>query len=186
MGKSKKSVYRAWEDKELALLDELVSNGKSYREISKFLGRSYASVATRVNHRKREGLLNTQKFPGFDNNNSRWTEEEDLKLVDMIVSGATTAEIALALGRSRAAIWARKSNHKFNEVRLKGSRGTDVPVSLGTRRKPQRDPNQESLDFETAEPAKEVEVMENSDTSAIEKIMNLAKESGLKVTIMIS
>ena len=67
-------------------------------------------------------------------NNKVWTSKDDKTLIRMAKEGASSAEIAKELGRTKAAIWGRKYGLGING-RLTSSKGQgiSVPVSVSTK-----------------------------------------------------
>jgi hypothetical protein len=67
-------------------------------------------------------------------NNKVWTSKDDKTLIRMAKDGASTAEIAKELGRTKAAIWGRKYGLGVTG-RLTSSKGQGimVPVSISTK-----------------------------------------------------
>lgn len=90
-----------WTKDEDCHLVELWSDGRSVEEITRELGRSFASVKTRASHR---GCL-------FDGpvDRTRWTPELDHRLVELWEMGKSYAEIGAVLGRTESSIQSRAS-----------------------------------------------------------------------------
>lgn len=67
-------------------------------------------------------------------NNKVWTSKDDKTLIRMAKDGASSAEIAKELGRTKAAIWGRKYGLGVTG-RLTSSKGQGimVPVSVSTK-----------------------------------------------------
>jgi len=115
--------------------------------------------------------------------NSRWTKEDDQRLIELARQGSTTGKIAKELGRTRSSIWARKHILEIGDVRLKPSRGTDVPVSVGVRKR-------KSSIAEVAEVAiekpkvKRRRSQDSKEQLTLENVALIAKKHGLTVTFI--
>lgn len=107
-----------------------------------------------------------------EKSNSRWTENDDLRLIELTQKGSTTAKVATELGRTRSSIWARKCKLNLGDVRLQHSRGTNVSVSKRTSK------NSNSVPKETREKKNTFSEI-NLDTAA-----RIAKKHGLNLTVI--
>ena len=78
--------------------------------------------------------------PKAPSNNALWTKKDDSLLKEMASNKSTTAQIAIALGRTKASVWGRKCMLGI-KGRLASSRGQNVfaPTTLG--KKPVKDLN---------------------------------------------
>lgn len=110
-----------------------------------------------------------------EKSNSRWTENDDLRLIELTQKGSTTAKVATELGRTRSSIWARKWKLNLGDVRLQHSRGTNVPVSVSKRTSKNL---KNSVPKETREKKNTFSEI-NLDTAA-----RIAKKHGLNLTVI--
>ena len=60
--------------------------------------------------------------PKAPSNNASWTKKDDAILKEMASGKSTTDQIAVALGRTKASVWGRKSNLGVKD-RLASSKG---------------------------------------------------------------
>ena len=113
--------------------------------------------------------------------NSRWTKEDDQRLIELARQGSTTGKIAKELGRTRSSIWARKHNLGI-DVRLQHSRGTDVPVSVGVRK---RKSIAEVAEVAIEKPkVKRRRSQDSKEQLTLENVALIAKKHGLTVTFI--
>jgi len=139
-------------------------------------------------------MMKTVKDPRVKRHNARWTQDEVDTLVQMIIDGKTTSEVAKALGRTKASVWTRKSTLQLgSDVRLGNSRNSAVvmPMSIGT--KARRTKSQIAVDRARAKgkpgrPAgSKNKVQKPAQTTAgLAEVLAQAKALGLKVTITLS
>jgi hypothetical protein len=114
--------------------------------------------------------------------NSRWTKEDDQRLIELARKGSTTGKIAKELGRTRSSIWARKHNLGIGDVRLQHSRGTDVPVSVGVRK---RKSIAEVAEVAIEKPkVKRRRSQDSKEQLTLENVALIAKKHGLTVTFI--
>ena len=117
--------------------------------------------------------------------NARWTKEDDQRLTELANAGSTTSKIATELGRTRSSIWARKCKLGLADVRLRPSRNTEVPVSIGTRTRKAVQPEVETkIDRRTK--AFRSQGQSNQSQSVFDNLENaarIAKKHGLSVTV---
>jgi hypothetical protein len=135
-------------------------------------------------------------------NNKVWTSKDDKTLIGMAKDGASTAEIAKELGRTKAAIWGRKYGLGVTG-RLTSSKGQGimVPVSISTKVRKNAGKNSKVTTSAKGSVARSTkpEVMVNVETSSVKvskpskgtktetiglaMIKKFAKANGAKVTI---
>lgn len=121
--------------------------------------------------------------PKAPSNNALWTKKDDSLLKEMASNKSTTAQIAIALGRTKASVWGRKSMLGI-KGRLASSKGQNVfaPTTLGTK-------NRKSTEAMVKVKAKtkvsaEPRVVEQTNISMdFATLSRLAKESGAKIVI---
>lgn len=72
--------------------------------------------------------------PIAPSNNKRWTKNDDQILRQMVKEKATTAQVAIVLGRTKSSVWGRKSFLGL-DGRLSSSKGKGVtaPTTLRTQ-----------------------------------------------------
>lgn len=78
--------------------------------------------------------LKKEVNPIAPSNNKRWTKKDDQILRQMVKEKATTSEVAIALGRTKSAIWGRKYELDV-DGRLSSSKGKGIvaPTTIGTK-----------------------------------------------------
>lgn len=121
--------------------------------------------------------------PKAPSNNALWTKKDDALLKEMASNRSTTAQIAIALGRTKASVWGRKSILGI-KGRLASSKGQTVfaPTTLGTK-------NRKSVEAMVTVKTKtnvsaEPRVVEKTNISMdFATLSRLAKESGAKIVI---
>jgi len=135
-------------------------------------------------------------------NNKVWTSKDDKTLIRMAKDGASSAEIAKELGRTKAAIWGRKYGLGVTG-RLTSSKGQGimVPVSVSTKvrngagkkskvttsakgsvarsAKPEVMVNVETGSVKVSKPSNSAKI----ETIGLAMIKEFAKANGAKVTI---
>ena len=107
-------------------------------------------------------------------NMMRWTAEEDAKLRQMAEDGMTTAMIAKVLGRTRSAVWGRKSNMGIKTRLSHSEKGTKVPMTVSSRNRT-KTPKQK--------PAKAV-YTQLQNATGLEEAAQVAKKYGVKITMI--
>lgn len=128
--------------------------------------------------------------PKAPSNNASWTAKDDSLLKEMASKKASTAEIANALGRTKASVWCRKSNLEIGG-RLASSKGKGVsaPTTVSTKLR-----RAESNGSKVTKAPKFVKVKKVNTTEArvisqtnvsidFASLSRLAKESGAKIVI---
>ena len=108
-----------------------------------------------------------------EKSNSRWTENDDQRLIELTQKGSSTAKVATELGRTRSSIWARKCKLNLGDLRLQHSRGTNVPVSFS-----KRNPKKNSDPKETREKKNTFSEIN------LENAARIAKKHGLNLTVI--
>lgn len=121
--------------------------------------------------------------PKAPSNNSLWTKKDDALLKEMASNKSTTAQIAIALGRTKASVWGRKSMLGI-KGRLASSKGQNViaPTTLtsNVRRNTESMVTAKAKTKVSAEPR----VVEKTNISMdFATLSRLAKESGAKIVI---
>lgn len=114
-------------------------------------------------------------------NNRRWNRKDDQILRQMVKEKATTSEVALALGRTKASVWGRKSSLGLGGrlASSKGKPGISAPTTLGTKTRTQTSAKIQEKPVETKK-SQIPSGMENLDLATISQ---LAKRSGAKIVI---
>lgn len=103
---------------------------------------------------------------------NRWSDADDIKLLEMLEEGASSAQVAKALGRTRAAVWGRKSKLGL-EGRFRRSIGVKDPASVLKKR---RTSNVSSV---------EAHPVETFDTNlTLTRAAELAKSLGISVSVI--
>lgn len=116
-------------------------------------------------------------------NNKRWTAKDDQILRQMVKEKATTAHVAIALGRTKASVWSRKSMLGL-DGRLASSKGKDVSAPTTLRHHVRNAHRSETQPVQKTERVKPVKAT-NSDVINLDlkTISKLAKQSGAKIVI---
>lgn len=121
--------------------------------------------------------------PKAPSNNALWTKKDDAILKEMASNKSTTAQIAIALGRTKASVWGRKSMLGI-KGRLASSKGQNViaPTTLtsNNRRKTEAMVTVKTKTKVSAEPrvVKKTNISMDFDT-----LSKLAKQTGAKIVI---
>lgn len=119
-------------------------------------------------------------------NNKRWTAKDDQILRQMLRDRATTAQVAIVLGRTKSSIWGRKS---FLELdgRLSSSKGKGIsaPRTVGTknRRKTSSAAPAPVLKKAPVKAATPNYIPAEMQGLSLESISKMAKETGAKIVI---
>jgi hypothetical protein len=124
--------------------------------------------------------------PKAPSNNKVWTKNDDSILKEMANNGSSTAQIAIALGRTKASVWGRKWGLGI-KGRLASSKGTGIaaPISISSKKR-----REETLvkvktqniktTIKEKSPKRSSVKSEGFDFNALSR---LAKESGAKIVI---
>ena len=121
--------------------------------------------------------------PKAPSNNALWTKKDDAILKEMASNKSTTAQIAIALGRTKASVWGRKSALGI-KGRLASSKGQNViaPTTLtsNNRRSIETAVRVKTKTKVSAEPR----VIEKTNVSMdFATLSKLAKQTGAKIVI---
>lgn len=119
--------------------------------------------------------------PKAPSNNALWTKKDDAMLKEMASNKSTTAQIAIALGRTKASVWGRKSMLGI-KARLSSSKGQNVfaPTTLSTKK---RSASATPV-TKVVKTVREAKVVEQANISMdFATLSRLAKESGAKIVI---
>lgn len=121
--------------------------------------------------------------PKAPSNNALWTKKDDAILKEMASNKSTTAQIAIALGRTKASVWGRKSMLGI-KGRLASSKGQNViaPTTLtsNNRRKTEAMVTVKTKTKVSEEPR----VVEKTNISMdFATLSKLAKQTGAKIVI---
>ena len=134
-------------------------------------------------------MQNTRKKsanPKAPSNSQRWSDRDLRILKEMVEKGTSTHQIAIALGRTRASIWTRKSSMKLPN-RLKSSRGLSdqVPATISSRSPRNSNLNQAKTKTQAVQlqEKKSVITINESSNVSLEYISKIAKATGAKITI---
>jgi hypothetical protein len=124
--------------------------------------------------------------PKAPSNNALWTKKDDSILKEMASNKSTTSQIAVALGRTKASVWGRKSMLGI-KGRLSSSKGQDVtaPTTLSTKNR------RNSGTMVTAKKPmaqikqiSEAQVVQQTNISMdFASLSKLAKQTGAKIVI---
>ncbi len=124
--------------------------------------------------------------PKAPSNNALWTKKDDSILKEMASNKSTTSQIAVALGRTKASVWGRKSMLGI-KGRLSSSKGQGVtaPTTLSTKNR------RNSGAMVTAKKPmpqikqiSEAQVVQQTNISMdFASLSNLAKQTGAKIVI---
>lgn len=124
--------------------------------------------------------------PKAPSNNAVWTKKDDAILNEMASNKSTTAQIAIALGRTKASIWGRKSMLGI-KGRLSSSKGQNVfaPTTLGTKtRRESGSMVQTKKSTKSPKYVSEPRVVEQTNISMdFASLSKLAKQTGAKIVI---
>jgi|GEM_PF-6300269 len=105
----------------------------------------------------------------------RWTDADDLQLLEMLESGASSGEVAKALGRTRASVWNRK-NKLGLDGRFRRSTGKNVPPVSVLKK-------QRNTTSQVVEPIVETQTVPNVDQT-LQRAAELAKSLGVSVSVI--
>lgn len=126
--------------------------------------------------------------PKAPSNNKTWTKNDDLILKEMATSGSSTAQIAIALGRTKASVWGRKWTLGI-KGRLASSKGTGItaPVSIGTKKRREatvvnKSTGEVRIKTTLKEKSPKRSALKSGDLN-FQTLSRLAKESGAKIVI---
>jgi hypothetical protein len=129
--------------------------------------------------------------PEAPSNNKSWSKNDDATLKEMASKGSSTSQIAIALGRTKSSVWARKYVLGL-KIRLSSSRGNNIyaPVSVGTKKgknvSPSTTKKRTKKNIKITKTLKETQVKRSEktlDTLNLQALSKLAKESGAKIVI---
>lgn len=122
--------------------------------------------------------------PQAPSNNKVWSKNDDTILKEMASKGSSTAQIAVALGRTKASVWGRKWGLGI-KGRLASSKGTGIsaPLTVTTKKRTSMGSNR-SVSIKTTlkekSPNRPANPMQSLDFRTLSR---LAKESGAKIVI---
>ena len=122
--------------------------------------------------------------PKAPSNNKTWTKNDDRMLKEMATSGSSTAQIAIALGRTKASVWGRKWGLGI-KGRLASSKGTGIaaPTSLTTKKRGNSPVVKvENIKTTIKEKSPKRSAFKSNDLD-FQALSRLAKESGAKIVI---
>ena len=122
--------------------------------------------------------------PKAPSNNKTWTKNDDRMLKEMATSGSSTAQIAIALGRTKASVWGRKWGLGI-KGRLASSKGTGIaaPVSITTKKRGNSPVVKvENIKTTIKEKSPKRSALKSNDLD-FQALSRLAKESGAKIVI---
>ena len=124
--------------------------------------------------------------PKAPSNNALWTKKDDAILKEMASDKSTTDQIAVALGRTKASVWGRKSMLGI-KARLASSKGKKVmaPTTLSKKtRRLDSDSMVQPKKSKSTKTVSEPRVVEQTNISMdFASLSKLAKESGAKIVI---
>ena len=122
--------------------------------------------------------------PQAPSNNKVWSKNDDTILKEMASKGSSTAQIAVALGRTKASVWGRKWGLGI-KGRLASSKGTGIsaPLTVTTKKRTSMGVNQSTrikTTLKEKSPNRSANPIQSLDFRTISR---LAKESGAKIVI---
>ena len=121
--------------------------------------------------------------PIAPSNNKRWTKSEDQILRQMVKEKATTAQVAIILGRTKASIWARKNSLGL-DGRLSSSKGKGIsaPTTLRTQDR-SKSPAEPVIKSKRGRKPGSTLVKTTVKTLDFATLSSLAKASGARIVI---
>jgi hypothetical protein len=121
--------------------------------------------------------------PIAPSNNKRWTKNDDQILRQMVREKATTAQVAIVLGRTKSSVWGRKSFLGL-DGRLSSSKGKGItaPTTLRTQTRSESTVAPVIKAKERRKPASTV-VQTSVQSLDFTTLSRMAKESGAKIVI---
>lgn len=124
--------------------------------------------------------------PKAPSNNALWTKKDDAILKEMASDKSTTDQIAVALGRTKASVWGRKSMLGI-KARLASSKGKKVmaPTTLSKKtRRLDSDSMVQPKKSKSTKTVSEPRVVEQTNISMdFASLSKLAKQTGAKIVI---
>jgi hypothetical protein len=121
--------------------------------------------------------------PIAPSNNKRWTKNDDQILRQMVREKATTAQVAIVLGRTKSSVWGRKSFLGL-DGRLSSSKGKGItaPTTLRTQTRSESTVAPVIKAKKGRKPGSTVvqTTVQSLDFTTLSK---MAKESGAKIVI---
>ena len=125
--------------------------------------------------------------PKAPSNNASWTKKDDAILKEMASGKSTTDQIAVALGRTKASVWGRKSNLGVKD-RLASSKGQKniAPTTLSTKNRRGGADRMVKTNKPTRliKTVSEPRVIEQANISIdFASLSRLAKQTGAKIVI---
>jgi len=124
--------------------------------------------------------------PKAPSNNALWTKKDDAILKEMASDKSTTDQIAVALGRTKASVWGRKSILGI-KARLASSKGKKVmaPTTLSKKtRRLDSDSMVQPKKSKSTKTVSEPRVVEQTNISMdFASLSKLAKQTGAKIVI---
>jgi hypothetical protein len=123
--------------------------------------------------------------PKAPSNNALWTKKDDAILKEMASNKSTTAQIAIALGRTKASVWGRKSMLGI-KGRLASSKGQTVvaPTTLTSNNRRSQEEIVKVKNPKQVKSVSEPRVIEQKSISAdFAALSALAKQTGAKIVI---
>lgn len=134
-------------------------------------------------------MVKSIKDPRVKRHNARWTQEELDTLLQMILDGKTTAEVAKALGRTKGSVWSQKYLLQLGpEIRLSNSRNSNVamPSRLGTNVRNKKAQAKGHNTTSQRGPGRPPGSKNKNTQGSLEEVIAQAKALGMKVTITLS
>jgi hypothetical protein len=121
--------------------------------------------------------------PIAPSNNKRWTKNDDQILRQMVKEKATTAQVAIVLGRTKSSVWGRKSFLGL-DGRLSSSKGKGItaPTTLRTRTRSKSTVAPVIKAKKRRKPGSTV-VQTSVQSLDFTTLSRMAKESGAKIVI---
>jgi hypothetical protein len=123
--------------------------------------------------------------PKAPSNNALWTKKDDAILKEMASNKSTTSQIAIALGRTKASVWGRKSMLGI-KGRLASSKGHSVfaPTTLSSKNRRATEAIVKVKSPKQSKSVTEPRVIEQKNISMdFASLSALAKQTGAKIVI---
>ena len=123
------------------------------------------------------------------NHNSRWSKQQVETLTQLVKNGNNSSQIAIALGRTRASVMAKKSALGLEDRIQRGSKGSySAPMILRNKKRSNVTGQQELL-FEKPTKTATVKVKKSPSQTGgsledlMTQIKDFGKRTGLKITL---
>jgi|688.fasta_scaffold232473_3 hypothetical protein len=125
-----------------------------------------------------------------NNHNSRWSKQQVETLKQLVKNGSNSSQIAIALGRTRASVMAKKSALGLEDRIQRGAKGSYSAPMILRNKKRSSVSGQQELPFEkpaTKTATVKVKPSPSQSSGNLEQLMtqirDFGKRSGLKITV---